>query len=132
MTARAAADGLLRCAGRWVKLRVPFLAAAGDVTEQLGLATPQFQDVALGPVVYRKARATVEADGVVKAELMVSASAVERLTGSGDLTAAQAFFAAAFGVLIDGVLMQIVAVTPAEVGGEIYMYRVVLQMPLIN
>ena len=47
------------CAARadeTVLLRVPAPAVAGDVTEQLGLATPEFQDVELAPVVFRRAR----------------------------------------------------------------------------
>src|SRR5258708_35267924 len=51
-----AADVLLRCAGgRSVLLRMPANASAGDTTEQLGLAIPEFQDVELAPVVFRKA-----------------------------------------------------------------------------
>ena len=42
--------------GRAVLLRMPAPATAGDVTEQLGLAMPEFQDVELAPVVFRKAR----------------------------------------------------------------------------
>ena len=44
------ADVLLRgIGGRSVMLRMPALASAGDVAEQLGLATPEFQDVELAP-----------------------------------------------------------------------------------
>ncbi|HEV2619469.1 MAG TPA: hypothetical protein VGU23_05965, partial [Acidobacteriaceae bacterium] len=57
--ARRAADVLLRAmGGRCVKLRTPAPAVPADVTEQLGIAAPLFQDLILGPVVFRKARAT--------------------------------------------------------------------------
>src|ERR1700679_2426881 len=80
ITARRAADVLLRCAGgRSVLLRMPAPATAGDTTEQLGLAVPTFQDVELAPVVFRKARATAADGKAARSELMVSASAVNRL-----------------------------------------------------
>ena len=129
--ARRAADVLLQCAGgRTVLLRMPAPASAGDTTEQLGLATPVFQDVELGPAVFRRAQAT---GGVGKAamwELMVSATAVDALTGSMGFAAASVLFAAAFGVLIDGVLLEVDSVTESEAGGETYVYRLALRAPL--
>jgi hypothetical protein len=130
LAAIRAADGLLRSAGRAVVLRMPFTATAGDTTEQLGLAVPEFQDVTLWPVVYRKARATVAADGVAKMELMVSATAVERVVGSLGYSAASVLFAQAFGVVVDGVLMEVVSVTASEVGATPYLYRLVLRESL--
>ena len=57
--AARAADALLRAVGgRTVMLRVPSPAVPADITEQLGIAVPMFQDLPLAPVVYRKARAT--------------------------------------------------------------------------
>src|SRR5260370_42006411 len=76
-----AADVLLRCAGgRSVLLRIPANASAGDTTEQLGLAVPEFQDVELAPVVFRKARQaapalSVAVDKAARWELMVSSTA---------------------------------------------------------
>ena len=126
ITARRAADVLLRCAGgRAVLLRMPAPASAGDTTEQLGLAVPAFQDVELAPVVFRKARATV-----AKRELMVSATAVNALVGSLGYSAASVLFATAFGVLVDGVLMEVESATESEVGGVAYVYRLVLREPL--
>src|ERR1700761_3889582 len=83
-----AADALLRCAGgRSVLLRMPAPASVGDTTEQLGLGVPEFQDVELAPVVFRKARQaesalSANANQAARWELMVSASAVEGVTGS--------------------------------------------------
>ena len=56
--ARRAFDTLLRnAAARSVMLRIPAPAIAGDTAEQLGLATPQFQDVELTPVVFHNTAA---------------------------------------------------------------------------
>jgi hypothetical protein len=131
-----AADVLLRCAGgRSVLLRIPAPASAGDTTEQLGLAVPEFQDVELSPVVFRKTRqaeSALSADGSKAArwELMISASAVEALTGSLGYSAASVLFATAFGVLIDGVLMEVVSATQSEIFGTPYVYRLILAAPV--
>lgn len=125
------ANVLLRgVGGRTVLLRMPATASAGDVTEQLGLATPQFQDVELAPVVFRSARAAVAEGKAAKWELLVAGDAVEALVGSLGYGAAESLFGAAFGVLIDGVLMTVESTTAAEVGGAAYLYRLVVRTPL--
>jgi len=111
-------------------LRVPAPATAGDTTEQLGLAVPTFQDMELAPVVFRKARATTAEGKAAKWELMVSATAVNALVGSLAYSAASVLFAVAFGVLIDGVLMEVESATESEVSGTPYVYRLVLRAPL--
>ena len=131
-----AADVLLRCAGgRAVVLRMPAQASAGDVTEELGLAVPEFQDMVLAPVVFRKARQaasalSLTADKGARWEMMVSATAVQTLVGSLGYAAASVLFATAFGVLIDGVLMEVVSATESEVYGAPYVYRLVLRAPV--
>ena len=126
-----AADVLLRVAGgRSVLLRMPAPASAGDTTEQLGLAVPEFQDIALSPVVFRKARTTASVGKVAQWELMVSATAVRTLVGSLGYSAASVLFATAFGVLIDGVLMEVESATESELGGVPYVYRLVLKAPI--
>ena len=131
IVAQRAADVLLQCAGgRSVLLRMPAPANAGDATEQLGLAVPTFQDVELAPVVFRKARTTTVEGKAAKWELMVSATAVNALVGSLGYSAASVLFAVAFGVLIDGVLMEVESARESEVGGAPYVYRVVLRAPL--
>ncbi|WP_348267694.1 hypothetical protein P8936_00265 [Edaphobacter paludis] len=125
------AETLLRgVGGRSVVLRMPATASAGDVTEQLGLAVPQFQDVELAPVVFRSARARVVEGKAARWELLVSGCAVQALTGSLGFGAAESMFAAAFGVLIDGVLMTVESATAAEVEGAAYLYRLVLHAPV--
>ena len=125
-----AADVLLRgVGGRAVMLRMPATASAGDVTEQLGLAIPTFQDVALAPVVFRRARARVAEGKAARWELLVSATAVEVLAGSLGYGAAEALFGAASGVFVDGVQMVVESATAAEVRGSPYFYRLVVRSP---
>lgn len=129
--ATRAADALLRgVGGRSVLLRVPATASANDVNEQLGLAVPEFQDVELAPAAFRSARATVAEGKAAKWELLVSATTVQALLGSLGYGAAEAMFGAAFGVLIDGVLMTVESATAAEADGAAYLFRLVLRAPL--
>lgn len=126
-----AADALLRATGgRAVMLRLPAPASAGDAGEQLGLAVPQFQDVELAPVAFRKARTTVADGKAARLELMVSATAVDGLVGSLGYSAASVLFADAFGVLVDGVLMEVESAAWSQTGGAPYVYRLVLRAPL--
>ena len=116
-------------------LRMPAPASAGDTTEQLGLAVPEFQDIALSPVVFRKARQaasalSLTADKGARWEMMVSATAVRTLVGSLGYSAASVLFATAFGVLIDGVLMEVESATQSEIYGTPYVYRLLLRAPV--
>ena len=127
--AARAADTLLRgTGGRSVMLRMPAPAAAGDINEQLGLAVPQFQDVELAPVILRPLRNAAGSKSAT--QLLVSASAVETLLGSLGFGVAEEMFAAAFGVLIDGVLLAIESVTAMQSDGSIYLYRLTLRTPM--
>ena len=125
------ADTLLRSVGgRTVLLHVPAPAIPGDIGEQLGLATPLFQDVQLGPAVLRKVRpkiATAATERPAEYELLVSASAVEKAVGSLAYDSADVLFASACGVIVDGALLEITSVTTAEAFGEAYLYRVGLR-----
>jgi hypothetical protein len=126
-------DVLLRAmGGRAVRLRLPAPAVPADVTEQLGLATPLFQDSVLAPVVCRKARATVSDGKAAKWELLVSATAVEKLVGSLGYASASVLFANACGVLTDegAELLEIVSATQEPVIGRPYVYRLVVRAPL--
>jgi hypothetical protein len=129
--AARAADVLLRAmGGRTVMLRMPAPAVPADVTEQLGIATPMFQDLPLRPVVYRKARATVAEGKAAKWEMLVSASVIENLVGSLTYASASVLFAAAYGVLSDDELLEIDSATEEQVFGQPYVYRLVLRAPL--
>jgi hypothetical protein len=129
--ATRAADVLLRAmGGRGVMLRMPAPAVAADVTEQLGIASPTFQDLPLAPVVFRKARATVAAEKAARWELLVSATAVESLVGSLAYASASVLFAQACGVLCDDELLEIVSATEQQAFGQAYAYRLILCAPL--
>ena len=129
-TARAA-DVLLRAlGGRTVMLRMPAPAIPADLTEQLGIATPAFQDLPLAPVVYRKARATVAEGKAAKWELLVSATAIESLVGSLAYASASVLFANAYAVLCDNQPFEIVSATPEQAFSQPYVYRLILRAPL--
>jgi len=131
--ARRALDTLLRNAhSRSVMLRTPAPAIAGDATEQLGLATPLFQDIPLAPAVFRKVYGAAAKDSHASRELLLSATAVEALTGSRDFAAADALFATAFGIVVDDVMLAITSVTEVEAGGIICGYRIGLREPAIS
>jgi hypothetical protein len=126
--ARRALDTLLRNAcPRRIMLRTPAPAIAGDNTEQLGLAAPQFQDVELIPAVFRTSSSKPAKDGTKQHELLLSATAIEALTGSADFAAANALFATAFGILVDDTLLTILSAEEIEAGGSICGYRLLLR-----
>ena len=120
-------DSLLRSlGGRTVLLHIPLPAVAGDLGEQLGLAAPQFQDVALAPAVFRRVRAKIATGAksrVAQYELMLSASAVERALTSLEYDSAALLFAEASGVTVDGELLAIASFAAAEAFGVPYLYR---------
>lgn len=128
--ARRAADTLLRVTGgQAVQLRVPTPAVAGDVGEQLGLATPGFEDLELAPAVFRKSRAHVAEGAAAHYEVLVSAECVEALAG-GAGASTEVLFAQAYGVVAGGDVLEIEAVTTSETGGAAYVYRLLLRGPI--
>jgi hypothetical protein len=125
------ADVLLRAmGGRLVKLRMPAPAVPADITEQLGIATPLFQDLELKPVVFRKARAIVTLGNGARWELLVSASVVGSVVGSLAYASASLLFAQALGVMVEDELLEIVSATAEQAFGRPYVYRLVLRAPL--
>lgn len=121
--ATAMADALLRSlGGRRVLLRIPAPAVAGDLGEQVGLAAPQFQDVELAPVVFRRSAGH---------ELLVSGSTVAHLVGSLQFGSAALLLQSAAGVVIDDRLYAVLSVASAEAFGAVYLYRVKLQPPAV-
>ncbi len=128
---RRASEALLYAAGaRSVKLRVPAPAVPTDNSEQLGLATPEFQDIELGRVAFRTAVAKTAEGKANRRSLIVSASAVETLTGQHGYASSRALFASAFGVLVDQVMLTITSASEIEAAGLIYAYRLELREPL--
>ena len=129
-----AADTLLRSVGgAQVLLRAPTPANPDDDGEQLGLSVPQFQDSPLCPVVYRRVRPKIVSNldnrpnMPAQYELLISASAVNALIGPQAFDSAETLFAVAFGVLIEGNLLQIESATTSEIGGAPYLYRLLLR-----
>jgi hypothetical protein len=116
------AHTLLRAQGSCVAmLRMPGLAASGDITEQLGLATPTFQDLPLGAVAFQKQDSN--------SRLMVSADAVLRFVHTFAFDSADVLFETAVGVLIEATLYLITSVVTAEAAGKPYCYWLTLQQP---
>jgi hypothetical protein len=123
-------DGVIRGAnallhasgGRTVFLRLALPAIPGDDAEQLGLATPEFQDMPLGPVVFHKA------DSVKT--LSVSASSVHALLGSLAYDSADVLFETAVGVLIEDVLYKITNSLASQAMGTPYCYLLTLEPPV--
>jgi len=118
-----AADALLRAnGGRGVLLRMPAPAVAGAQGEELGLAVPKFNDVALWPAVFRKAEST--------ATMVVSASAAQGVVASLGFESADVLFETAVGVVVDGLVYVIEKSVASWAGGEVYGYCLTLRAPV--
>lgn len=116
------ADALLRAnGGRAVLLRLPAPAVANNDGEQLGLATPLFQDVELAPAAFRAAAKT--------STLLISGSAVKAVVGSLKFNSAEVLFETAAGVVVDGVLYAILSSTATTADGATYLYSLDLLTP---
>ena len=130
------ADSLLRSlGGRTVLLHIPAQAIPGDLGEQVGLAVPVFQDVAIGPAVFRKVRpriAPVVKERPADSELLLSASAVMQVVGSLGYRSADVLFGIACGVIVDGATLEIMSVTSAEAFGSVYLYRLGLRAAIAD
>lgn len=118
---RAVVAAMCANGGFEVQLRLPGLAVSGSDSEQLGLATPQFQDVPLFPAIWR--RVGVD-DG-----LLVSAPSVNALMSTGDFTSALDLFQGAVGLVVGGVLYGITGCDALMAAGEPCAYRLTLQPP---
>ena len=123
-------EGAIRCAnavmraggGRTVLLRLAAPAVPGSDAEQLGLATPEFQDVPLGPATFHKA------NDVTK--LLLSASVVYALMGTLAYDSADVLFETAVGVLIDDLLYEITDSFASQAMGKPYCYWLILRRPV--
>jgi hypothetical protein len=117
------ADAVLRAVGgRAVLLRLAAPAVSGADAEQLGLATPEFQDVELAPAAFHKANSV--------ARLVVSASAVSAAVGSLDYDSAEVLFETAVGVVIDDVVYEIAGSVASQAMGQPYCYVLTLVPPV--
>ncbi len=93
----------------------------------MGLNAPGFLSLPLAPVVFRKARASMQNGELAKYELLVSADAVAAQVTQLQLSSAQALFAQASGVVVAGKLFLIEATSASESQGQAYLYRLLLQ-----
>ncbi len=103
-------------------LRLPGVAVGGSDAEQLGLSSPQFQDVLMGPGVWRKSG--------VDTALLVGASSVAELVGSTGFVSAESMFEAAAGVVVEDVLYTITDSQPIVSGGIPCGYRLSVALPV--
>jgi hypothetical protein len=103
------------------QLRVAAPAASGDDAEQLGLATPQFQDIPIYPAAFRRNESPLK--------LLVSASAVEGILGTLAFDSADVLFETAVGVVVDGVLYAITDSVASQALGEPFCYCLTLRGP---
>ncbi len=122
-----AAEALLRTLGGCaISVRVPVGIGGTDNAGEFGLAGAATEDVALSPVVVRRARGQVK-NIRGRVELLISAASLASAKEINDATASEAFFDSALGVIHDGVLKRIVSFSVDDFGGMPYLYRVVVQ-----
>ena len=125
-----AADALLRClGGRAVLLRLPTNAVSGSDAEQLGAASPSYEDIPLSPAIFRRLRPKLRDGKGNQYELLISAASVHAQLGLMELASTDELFAMANGIFVDGELMLIEAAAEAEAFGCPYLYRLILVAP---
>ncbi len=118
------ADAVLHaCGGKAVRLRLAAPAAGGDDAEQLGLATPGFQDVVLSPAVLRRNASTKQ--------LLIAASAVLSVVGTLGYDSADVLFTTAVGVMLGDDLYDIESCVAMTAQGATYAYLLTLQPPVL-
>ncbi len=126
--ARRVAQTTLRCAGgQAVSLRMPVAATVGLIGEQLGLPTAGVSDIELAPVFVRGLEAGADGE---RWELLAGASAVALLAGDATVETALGMFATAVGVVMEGQVLRINAVSHRTVGAGVYLYRLELVGPV--
>ncbi len=122
--AKRLADAVLHaCGGQAVRLRLAAPAVGGDDAEQLGLATPGFQDVVLTPAVLRR--------NASNTKLLITASAVIAVVGSLGYDSAEVLFTTAVGILLGDDLYEIQDCVAMTAEGAPYAYLLTLQPPVL-
>lgn len=118
-----ATEALLSSHGGFtVLLRLPGVAVSGADGEQLGLSTPMFQEVPIGPAVWRRTGS--------ETVLMVGAMPIAELAGSGDVGAAVSLLQNAVGVVSGEVKYLIESADPVIAGETPCAYLLTLQAPV--
>jgi hypothetical protein len=122
------ANALLRAnGGTTAFLQMP--PATGDAADggQLGLNAPNFQQLPLSPVVFRRVRATMTEGNPANYELLISGAAVQAATGAMQVASAELLFQTAAGVAVAGQLFLIESISLSECMGAVYIYRLLLR-----
>ncbi len=115
-----AAEAMLRVLGGGeVRLLLPAIAVVDPTARQLGVDAPDFEEVAVSPVVVRSAAAGVE---LLFPAAAISAQVEERQAGS-----AEALFNSAAGAVYDGRTWRVVGCAAEHFAGTPYLYRVRVQ-----
>ena len=122
------ADALLRAGGGFA---VQFLIApaVGDATDagQVGLDPPQYQELPLGPAVFRKARPQMQEGNPARYELLLSASAVAQQVSELQLNSADALFGMAAMVQVAGLTLVVEEWAATAMLGAPVVYRMLLR-----
>ena len=115
------ADSLLRSlGGATVALRLPAPVAGGTATE-LGLTTLSFSDATISPAVIRSLPPSRQGDQHY--EIILSASALQKLAETQNAASVNGLLASAAGVVYSGKLLLIDDVTADAFAGSPYLYR---------
>lgn len=121
---RLAETALLSHGGMTVLLRLQGMASSGTDAEQFGLpGTAVFQDVPVGPAVWRKTGQ--------ESSLLLGETAVAGLVGSWGYVSAKELFEAAAGVMVDGVQYTITGSTAIFAGDGPCGYRLTVVAPAL-
>lgn len=101
----------------------------GDTTDagQIGLDAPNFQAVALQPVVFRRTRPASAEGATIRYELLASASAIDDLVGLLQLDSAETLFAITATVQVAGLTLVIDNWGATAQLGQVVLYRMLLR-----
>ena len=118
------ADALLRASGGMVvSLLVAPLTTDSTDAGQVGVNSPNFQQLPLSPATFRKIRVAMQEDQLSRYELLISATAVQQQVSALQLASADALFDTAAGVEINGTQFVIESRSVSETLGQVYLYR---------
>lgn len=107
-------------------LRLPSLPCSAD-SDQVGLGSGSYQDLALSPAVFRRVRAKMQEGAECEWELLLSASSVETQVSAAQLDSADTLFAEAVALIVGTKKFLIEAISASEVFGRVYLYRLLLR-----
>jgi hypothetical protein len=125
---RRLADAVLRATGASAATLM-ICVQGGDSSDgaQLGLATPEFQQLTIGPALFRRTRATMFGGTPSRYELLVSASAVEAQVSTLELSSAAALFSMVNRLRFGGADFVIESWSSSVNYGEAFLYRLLLR-----